>query len=336
MTRPVQTTLLVIGAGPCGLAVGVAARTQGVPCILLDRGSIVHSLGRFPIGMTWFSTPELLELGGLPFVTSGDKPSREEALKYYRRVVLHFDLDVRQNVEARRVTRSHDSGPFEVETRSASGETQTYHAECVVVAVGTFDSPNMLAVDGEDLTKVDHYFREAHRYCDQDVLVIGGSNSAVESALACWRAGARVTVVHRGSDFGRGVKPWILPDMRGRMEAGEIEVLWEHSVVRIEEHRVLLRSQRGEPDVWVPNDRVLAMTGFRPDGEQLAALGVSVDRATGVPHHDPKTLMTPTPGLFIAGVLAAGSDGNSIFIENGREHGALILKHLKHAVVDGV
>jgi thioredoxin reductase (NADPH) len=335
MTRPVRTTLLVIGAGPCGLAVGVAARSHGVPCILLDRGCVVHSLEGFPIGMTWFSTPELLELGGLPFVTSGDKPSREEALKYYRRVASHFELDVRQYVEAHRVTRPND-GAFEVETRSASGDTQTYGAEFVVVAVGTFDSPNLLGVEGEQLTKVDHYFREAHRYYDQDVLIVGGSNSAVESALACWRAGARVTVVHRSSDFGRGVKPWILPDMRGRIEAGEIDVLWEHSVVRIEAHQVLLRSQSGGPDLWLPNDRVLAMTGFRPDSEQLAALGVSVDPATGVPHHDPKTLETPTPGLFIAGVLAAGHDGNSIFIENGREHGAVILEQLRPAVVDGV
>jgi thioredoxin reductase (NADPH) len=286
--------------------------------------------------MTWFSTPELLEIGGVPFITAGDKPSRQEALKYYRRVASEFDLDIRQYEEVRQIDRIDGGSLFQVETRSRSGETRLYHADFVVVAIGTFDSPNLLGIEGEHLDKVNHYFREPHRYFDQDVLVIGGSNSAVESALACWRAGARVTVVHRGVEFGRGVKPWILPDMRGRMKAGEIEVLWDHEVTRIEQDRVLLRSKANGSQTWLPNDFVLAMTGFHPDRDSLASLGVNVDPETGVPFHDCESMETPTPGLFIAGVLAAGKDGNSIFIENGREHGARILRSLKPAVVDGV
>lgn len=339
MTRPSRVPLLVVGAGPCGLAVGVAARAHGVRCVLLDRGPVVSALERFPLHMTWFSTPDLLEIGELPFVTSGDKPTRGEALKYYRRVVTHFDLDVRQYEEVLGVERSAGGGGLLVEARHASDEERRYLADAVVVATGTFDNPNLLGVDGEELPKVDHYFREPHRTFDQDLLVVGASNSAVEAALACWRAGARVTLVHRRSDFGSGVKPWILPDIRNRIEAGEIEVLWEHEVARIEPRRVLLRSRVDGETTWLPNDFVLAMTGFRPDDEFLSALGVVREPATGAPRHDPATMETDVPGLFIAGVIAAGRDGNRIFIENGRLHGERIVRHLtrvKPAVVDGV
>jgi len=339
MSRPIQTRLLVVGAGPCGLAVGVAARERGIPCVLLDRGPVVSALERFPIGMTWFSTPELLEIGGLPFVTSGDKPTRGESLKYYRRVVTHFDLDVRSYEEVGCVDRKPDATGFDVRSRHASGEERRYEADAVVVATGTFDHPNRLGVEGEDLAKVSHYFREPHHTFGQDVLVVGGSNSAVEAALACWRAGARVTVAHRGTEFGRGVKPWILPDVENRIAAGEIDVLWAHEVQRIEPRRVLLRSRADGESTWLPNDFVLAMTGFHPDREFLASLGVPIEPDTGVPEHDPETMETSVPGLFIAGVIAAGRDGNKIFVENGREHGAKIARHLarvKPAVVDGV
>lgn len=339
MSRPISTRLLVVGAGPCGLAVGVAAGERGIPCLLVDRGPVVNALERFPIGMTWFSTPELLEIGGLPFVTAGDKPTRGESLKYYRRVVTHFDLDVRQYEEVVRVHRPPDGSGFEIESRHVSGEERRYTADAVVVATGTFDHPNLLDVAGEELPKVSHYFREPHHTFDQDVLVVGGSNSAVEAALACWRAGARVTVVHRGTEFGRGVKPWILPDIENRIAAGDIDVLWEHEVERIEPRRVLLRSRVDGESAWLPNDFVLAMTGFHPDRDFLASLGVPIDPRTGVPEHDAETMETSVPGLFIAGVIAAGRDGNKIFIENGRKHGTKIARHLarvKPAVVDGV
>lgn len=338
MTRPIRTRILVVGAGPCGLAVGVAARKRGIPCVLLDRGPVVSSLERFPIGMTWFSTPELLEVGRLPFITSGDKPTRGESLKYYRRVVTHFELDVRQHEEVVAVDREPDGTGFAIEARHGSGEPRHYTADAVVVATGTFDHPNLLGVQGEALPKVSHYFRDPHHAFDQDVLVVGGSNSAVEAALACWRAGAHVTVAHRGTEFGHGVKPWILPDIENRIAAGEIDVLWAHEVARIEPRRVLLRSRTDGESTWLPNDFVLAMTGFHPDRQFLAALGVPVDPDTGVPEHDDATMQTSVPGLFVAGVIAAGRDGNKIFIENGREHGGRIVRHLarvKPAVVDG-
>lgn len=334
-----STDIVVVGAGPCGLAVGVAARRRGLSCTLIDRGPVVSALERFPIGMTWFSTPELLELGDVPFVTRGDKPTRDEALKYYRRIVRHFDLDVRQYEEVLDVARRPDGDGFDVRARHRSGDPTRYPASAVVVATGTFDTPNRLGVPGEDLPKVSHYFREPHRAFDQDLLVVGGSNSAVESALRCWRAGARVTVVHRGPAFRGSVKPWILPDIENRIADGEIDVFWEHEVERIEPRRVLLRANDSGPTAWLPNDFVLAMTGFRPDHEFLRRIGVPIDEASGAPAHDPVTMETGVPGLYVAGVIAAGRDGNRIFIENGRMHGDAIAAHVaggKPAVVDGV
>ncbi len=316
--------MLVVGAGPCGMAVGAAARRAGVDCILLDKGPIVSSIERYPIGMTFFSTADRLEVEGVPFVVERDKPTRSEALKYYRRVASHFDLDVRQYETVNSAVRA--NGSFRVDARHLSGATRSYRADAVVVATGYFDTPNLLEVPGEDLPKVTHYFRDPHLYFNQDVLVVGGGNSAVEAALTTWRAGARVTLVHLFDGFDRGVKPWVLPDIQNRLEAAEIRVLWRHRVERIDPASVLLRDLNDGPEVCLANDFVLAMTGFRPDPELLRGLDVPVDDQTGIPRHDPASMETEVPGVFIAGVLAAGFDANRIFIENGREHGARIVQ----------
>lgn len=323
MSDATKTQILVVGAGPCGLAVGAAARRAGVECILVDKGPIVSSIERYPIGMTFFSTADHLEIEDVPFVVARDNPTRSEALKYYRRVSTHFDLDVRQYETVRSVERS--NGCFRVESGHLTGEAREYRADAVVVATGYFDTPNLLDVPGEDLPKVTHYFRDPHLYFDQDVLVVGGGNSAVEAALTTWRAGARVTLVHLFDGFDRGVKPWVLPDIRNRIEAGEIAALWKHRVERIEAGRVLLRKLEDGSDRWLANDFVLAMTGFRPDPLLLRSLGVGLDPETGIPSHDPRSMETDVPGVYIAGVLAAGFDANKIFIQNGREHGERIV-----------
>jgi len=324
MSEDSRTEMLVVGAGPCGMAVGAAARRAGVDCILLDKGPIVSSIERYPIGMTFFSTADRLEVEGVPFVVERDKPTRSEALKYYRRVASHFDLDVRQYETVKAVARS--NGSFRVDARHLSGAARSYWADAVVVATGYFDTPNLLEVPGEDLPKVTHYFRDPHLYFDQDVLVVGGGNSAVEAALTTWRAGARVTLVHLFDGFDRGVKPWVLPDIQNRLEADEIRVMWKHMVERIDPASVLLRDLNDGPEVCLANDFVLAMTGFRPDPELLRGLDVPVDDETGIPRHDPASMETEVPGVYIAGVLAAGFDANRIFIENGREHGARIVQ----------
>jgi thioredoxin reductase (NADPH) len=337
MSRPTRTRVLVIGAGPCGLSVGVAARRAGLECILVDQGPIVSAIERYPIGMTFFSTAEHLEVGDVPFVVTRDNPTRSEALKYYRRVTTHYGLDVRQYETVETAARS--NGTFRIGARTLTGEERAYEAEAVVVATGYFDTPNLLGVPGEELPKVTHYFRDPHLYFDQDVIVVGGGNSAVEAALTTWRAGARVTLVHFLDGFDSGVKPWVLPDIRNRIEAGEISALWEHRVERIEARRVLVRPADSGPGArrtggagqWLENDFVLAMTGFRPDPALLRELGASVDPETGIPVHDPESMETDAAGVYIAGVLAAGFDANKIFIQNGREHGPRIVRHLAGA-----
>lgn len=315
--------IAVIGAGPCGLGVGVAAAERGVRCVLFDKGCVTRSIAGYPTYGHFFSTADKLELGGVPFVTASERPTRVEALKYYRRIVRHFGLDVRQYEEVTEVARVRDG--FSLRTRRADGGTATWNARNVVVATGYWDTPNLLGVPGEDLPKVTHYYTEGLPYFDRECVVVGGGNSAVEAALDLFRAGARVTLVHFGDDVDPGVKPWILPDLRGRIEKGEIQVRWRTRVAAIRPASVLLRREDGGEVEELANDFVFAMTGFTPDPWILRSLGVSIDPETGIPAHDPETMETDVPGVFIAGVVAGGNRPNKIFIETGREHGPRIV-----------
>ena len=320
--------LAVIGAGPCGLAVGVAAKQAGLTCSLFDRGPIVSSLLHYPLFMTFFSTPDKLEIGGVPFVTSDDKPTRREALTYYRKVAEYFELDVRQYHTVERVTRV--TGGFEVVARHpGAAEPETVGARHLVCATGYFDSPNLLGVPGEELPHVSHFFTEPHPYWQQRVVVVGGGNSAVEAALELHRAGARVTLVHFLAELDRGVKPWILPDITNRLKQGSIAARWRSRVAEIGPRHVLIRCETDGSIEIVPADFVLALTGYRADLTLLRAIGVAIDDRTGVPRHDPDSMETNVPGVYIAGVVAAGLDANKIFIENGRLHGGLICAHIK-------
>ena len=319
--------LAVIGAGPCGLAVGVAAKRAHLGCSLFDRGPVVSSLQRYPLYMTFFSTPEKLEIG-VPFITAGDKPTRREALAYYRRVAEHFELDVRQYHEVVGVKRTPEG--FELVARHpGAAEPETIRSRHVVCATGYFESPNPLGVLGEDLPHVSHFFVEPHPYWQQRVVVVGGGNSAVEAALELSRVNAQVTMVHFLSDFDRGVKPWVLPDITNRVKEGRVAVRWCSRVAEItRSHVVVRREPEGERES-LRADFVLALTGYRADLGLLRLLGVQIDETTGVPRHDPSTMETNVPGVYIAGVLSSGFDANKIFIENGREHGARICDHLK-------
>jgi len=330
MTEREILDIAVVGAGPCGIAVGAAARRHGRTAVLFEKGCITNSLIDYPYYMHYFSTADRLEVAGLPFTIADDKPSRREALTYYRRVVQHFELDVRQYEAVTEVEGS--AGHFTLETRRKDGSEGLYHARNLVVATGGFHEPNYLGVPGEELPKVKHYFKEPYPYFDQDVVVVGGRNSAVESALECWRGGARVTLVHFADDLDRGVKPWVVPDIRNRLEKGQIDVRWRTRIAEIRPSTVVLRNEDTGETEELANDWVLAMTGWRSDPRLLRELGVHIDSATGVPSHDPETMETNVPGVFIAGVLAAGNDANSIFIENGRTHGEQILTHLEQGV----
>ncbi len=315
--------LIVVGAGPCGVAVGAAAEAEGLSCVLFDKGCVANSLIDYPYYMTFFSTAVMLEVGGVPFTIPDPKPTRREALAYYRRVVEHWGMDVRQYHRVEEV--SGKEGAYRVRTRDRAGTEEIWEADAVVVATGGFHRPNLLDVPGEDLEKVRHYYHEPYPYYDQDVVVVGAGNSAVESALEMYRNGARVSLVHFLDEIDSGVKPWVVPDITNRLERGEITPYWRHRVTEIHQREVVLRDLETGEEHTIPNDFVIAMTGWRADPEPLRRLGVVVAEDTGIPSHDPATMETNVSGLYIAGVIAAGNDANKIFIENGREHGALIV-----------
>ena len=300
--------LVVVGAGPCGIAVGAAATQGGLDVVLFDKGSITSSLVDYPYYMTFFSTAEKLEIAGVPFTIAEMKPTRREALVYYRHVVQHFDLDVHQYQKVTSIEGS--QADFTVNTRTRIGVEESINTRAVVVATGGFHEPNYLDVPGDD----------------QDVLVVGGGNSSVESALETYRAGARVTLVHFQDKIDRGVKPWVVPDIQNRLANGEIDVYWGHRLSEVRPASVVLRKEGSDETVEIPNDWVLAMTGWRPNRGFLAALGVSIDAETGIPTHDPETMETDVEGIYVAGVLAAGYNANKIFIENGKLHGTKIVE----------
>lgn len=318
--------LMVVGAGPCGLAVGIAAKQAGIGCVLLDRRTIVSTIERYPLGMTFFSTPERIELGGVPFIASHEKPTRKDGLIYYRRVAEHYELDVRPGEEVVDAAREPDGG-FRVEV-GRPHDAKSYRAGAIVFATGYYDNPNFLGVPGESLPHVHHYFTEGHPFWRRRVLVIGAGNSSVDAALESWRAGAIVTLVHFGEGFDSTVKAWVLPDITNRVKEGSIAARWRSRVRAITPTDVEIVSELTGAVERVPADAVLAMTGYHADTTLLQRLGVPVNPATGIPAHDEHTMSTPIPGCYLAGVIASGNDANRLFIENARGHGELIVRDL--------
>lgn len=319
-----EADIVIVGGGPCGLAAAISAQKAGFKPLVIDAEVVVSTIAAYPTYVRFFSTAEKLAIGGLPFVIATEKPSRRDALAYYRTAVLHFAIPVRQR---ERVIAIHGrSGSFVVVSRTQAGEERRTTAGTVVVATGYFGSPNRLGVPGEALPHVSHVYREGHEAFLQDAVVVGGGNSAAEAALDLWRSGARVTLVHFGPKFDKKIKPWVLPDFTNRVKEGYIVAKWDSRVKAIEPSEVVLNTASGEERIKA--DRVYVMTGFAPSVELLRGTGVPIDPATGIPTHDPHTLETSVPGVFLAGVVVAGYDANKVFIENGRYHGDRIVARL--------
>ena len=324
MTRSSDCDLLIVGGGPCGLAAAISAQRAGLSAIVVEAHVICSTIAQYPTYVRFFSTAEKLSLGDVPFLIATEKPTRRDALAYYRGVCLHFGIPLRQYERVTHIDAS--ARPFVVHSRTLGGEERETRANAVVVATGYFGSPNRIEVPGEDLPHVAHVYREGHEAFLQSVVVVGGGNSAAEAALDLWRSGAKVTLVHFGPTFDKRIKPWVQPDLENRIREGSIAARWNARVARIEgDHVCVMTDERMER---VEATRVYLLTGFAPDMALLRDVGVPIDSTTGIPRHDPATLETSVPGVFIAGVVVAGFDANKVFIENGRYHGDKIVARL--------
>jgi thioredoxin reductase (NADPH) len=312
--------LLVVGAGPTGLACAIEARKAGFRAVLVDKGCLCNSLFHYPAHMTFFTTSELLEIGGIPFPSPNAKPTRNEALEYYRQVAAYYNLDVRQYHRVDQISGA--DGAFAVHTTDRFGRPGSLQARKLVIATGYYDLPNWMGIPGESLSKVHHYYNDPHPYYGLDVAVIGGKNSAAIAALELWRHGARVTLIHRDAELHRHVKYWIKPDIENRIKNGEIKACFQSQVVEITPDTVILQTPDGPHTL--PNDFVFAMTGYHPDFAFLERLGVRFQGPDNLPVCNPETLESNVPGIYLAGVIVAGSRTNEIFIENGRFHGRQI------------
>jgi thioredoxin reductase (NADPH) len=317
--------VLVVGAGPTGLACAIDAQRAGLSAVLVDKGCLCNSLFHYPSNMTFFTTPELLEIGDMPFSSPNQKPSRNEALEYYRKVAEHYQLELRQYETVSSL--SGEDGDFSILTIDRFGRRGSYAARKVILATGYYDLPNYLEVPGENLPKVLHYYHDPHPFYDQKVLVIGGKNSAAIAALDLWRHGAHVTLVHRGEAMHHHVKYWILPDINNRIKNGEVAAYFSSSVTTIAEDSVELLTPQGA--VTLKNDYVFALTGYHPDFDFLTGLGVRLEGQDRLPVCDPQSLESNVPGLYLAGVIVAGMRTNEIFIENGRFHGRQIAQDIE-------
>ena len=316
--------LVIIGGGPIGLNCGIEGKKAGLNYVILEKGVLVNSIYNFPTNMTFFSTSNLLEIGGVPFIAHSDKPTRKEALEYFRRVQESWHLQVKQNTK---VSKMHeDNGLYQIETNRG-----LFSSKSVIVATGFYDTPRLLGIPGEDLPKVKHFYDDPHPYVEQKVLVIGAANSACDVALETYYKGAEVTMAIRENEIYSKVKYWIRPNIENRIKESAIKAYFNTSVKEIRQNEVVLNTPEGE--IVLENDFVLAMTGYKPNYQLFEDLGIKVsDDEFKIPEHNPETLETNLPGVYVAGVINSGMQTSKLFIENTRVHAEMIMAHLKSKI----
>jgi bacillithiol disulfide reductase len=316
--------IICIGAGPTGLATAIEAKRAGMRPLVIDKGCLCNSIFHYPVNMVFFTTPELLEIGDLPLVCAAEKPTRIEALKYYRKVTEHYGLELR--LYERVLHIDGQDGNFTVVTQTERGTKERYRGRKIAVATGYYDLPNQLGVPGENLPHVSHYYTEPHAFWNQDVVVIGGKNSAAEAALDLYRNGAKVTLIHRGRELGATIKYWVRPDIENRIKAGQIQALLQARVEEITRDDVVIEHHAQTKRVTAK--QVFALTGYHPDYSFIESLGVRLDAESRRPSLNPNTLESNVPGIHLAGVVIGGRHTGEIFIENGRFHGKQIIRAL--------
>ncbi len=316
-----QVDIIIVGSGPIGLACALAAKKKGLDYLILEKGCLVNSLYHYPVNMTFFSTSERLEIGGIPFVSNNVKPTRNEALEYYRRVAVAALLKIQLFEEVLSVIQLNEQ-LFNVQTTK-----QQYLAKKIIVATGFYGLPFLLNIPGEDMPKVTHYYNDPHFYAFQKVIVVGANNSAVDAALETWRKGAEVTMVIREDQVGERVKYWVRPDIVNRIKEGSIKAFYNSDVIAIKESVVEISTPEG--NISIPNDCVIAATGYQPDLNFIAAMGIELSSDTAMrPQYNQDTHETNITGIYLAGVICGGMDTHSLFIENSREHAEKIIEHI--------
>ena len=319
--------LIIVGGGPAGLAAAIAAERENFTYKVFEKGVLVNSIFNFPSQMVFFTTPELLEIGDLPFPTPRDKPTRDEALRYYRKVIDACGISVELGHSVVSVEQCGDGETsFAVGTSDSQGRKASWRSRTVVIATGCYDHPNLLGVPGEDLGHVSHYYTEAHEFYRKDVVIVGGKNSAAEAALELYRNGARVTLVHRRSELGANIKYWVRPDIENRIKEGSIKAKFDTRLIEIRTSEVVVENAGVQEKL--PADGVFLLTGYLANLNFLRNCGIQVDSDTNIPSHNPKTFETNVAGLYLAGAVVAGANRGEVFIENGRFHGKVVVDEI--------